>query len=102
MSLVDEEINLISDDEEDSGTSDAMDTKCPLHHTKCPLHHWSHRILIRLSSLDSLIKIQKKVVHVITFSLYTESSKPLFQKLEILNVKQLNNRQTVLFMVYFE
>ena len=26
MSLVDEEINLISDDEEDSGTSDAMDT----------------------------------------------------------------------------
>ena len=53
-------------------------------------------------TLDSLIKIQKKVVHVITFSLYTESSKLLFQKLEILNVKQLNNRQTILFMVYFE
>ena len=49
--------------------------------------------------LDSLIKIQKKVVRVITFSLYTESSKPLYQKLEILNGKQLNNQQTILFMV---
>ena len=59
-------------------------------------------VTVMQRTLDSLIKIQKKVVHVITFSLYTESSKPLFQKLEILNVKQLNNRQTILFMVYFE
>ena len=44
--------------------------------------------------LDSLIKIKKKVVRVITFSSYTESSKPPFQKLEILNVNQLNNKQT--------
>ena len=49
--------------------------------------------------LDSLIKIQKKVERVITFSSYTESSKLLFQKLEILNVYQLNNQQTILFMV---
>ena len=43
--------------------------------------------------LDSLIKIQKKVVRVITFSSYTESSKPLFPKLEIPNViNQLNNQ----------
>ena len=31
--------------------------------------------------LDSLIKIQKKVVRVITFSSYTESSKLLFPKI---------------------
>ena len=37
--------------------------------------------------LDSLIKIQKKVVRDVTFSSYTESSKPLYQKLEILNGK---------------
>ena len=49
--------------------------------------------------LDSLIKIQKKVVRDVTFSSYTESSKPLYQKLEILNGKQLNNQQTILFMV---
>ena len=30
--------------------------------------------------IDSLIKIEKKVVRVITFSSYTESSKPLFTK----------------------
>ena len=34
-----------------------------------------------------------------TFSSYTESSKLLFQKLEILNVYQLTNQQTLLFMV---
>ena len=38
--------------------------------------------------IDSLIKIEKKVVRVITFSSYTESSKPLFQNLEIVNVNQ--------------
>ena len=32
---------------------------------------------------DSLIKTQKKVVLVITFSSYTESSKPLIQKLDM-------------------
>ena len=31
--------------------------------------------------LDSLIKIKKKVVRVKTISTYTESSKPLFQKI---------------------
>ena len=46
--------------------------------------------------LDSLIKIQKKGVRVITFASYTELSKPLFQKLEIPNfskyvINQLNN-----------
>ena len=65
MSLVDKEIDVISDDEEDSGASDAKEP---------PI-------------LDSLIKIQKKVVRDVTFSSYTESSKPLYQKLEILNGK---------------
>ena len=32
----------------------------------------------------------------ITFPQYTESSKPLFQNWEILNVEQLNNQQTIL------
>ena len=48
--------------------------------------------------IDSLIKIEKKVVRVITFSSYTESSKPLFQELEILNVNQLTNKQTISFL----
>ena len=56
---------------------------------------WSNNYKTRL---ESLIKIQKKVVRVITFSSYTESSKPLFQKLEILHVSQLNNQQTILFL----
>ena len=47
--------------------------------------------------LDSLIKMQKEVVRVITFSSYTEWSKPLFQKLEIPNVDQINDQQTILF-----
>ena len=34
----------------------------------------------------------------ITFSSYTESSKPLFQELEILNVNQLTNKQTISFL----
>ena len=33
------------------------------------------------------------------FSSYTKSSKLLFQKLEILNVNQLNNQQTILFVI---
>ena len=33
------------------------------------------------------------------FSSYTESSKLLFQKLEILNVNQLNNQQTIIFFI---
>ena len=48
--------------------------------------------------LDRVIKMQKKVVRIITFSSYTESSKPLFQKLQILNVDQINSHQTILFM----
>ena len=37
-------------------------------------------------------------MRVITFSSYIESSKPLFQKLDILNVNQLNNKQTISFL----
>ena len=33
------------------------------------------------------------------FSSFTESSNLLFQKLEILNVNQLNNQQTILFVI---
>ena len=46
--------------------------------------------------LDSLIKIQEEVVRMITFPSYSESSKPLLQNWEILNVEQLNNHQTTL------
>ena len=42
--------------------------------------------------------MQKKVVCIINFSSHTESSKSLFQKLQILNVDQINNQQTILFM----
>ena len=46
-----------------------------------------------------MTRLQKKVVRVITFFLHTESSKPLFQKLEILNFDQLKNQLTILFMI---
>ena len=46
---------------------------------------WGNNYMTRL---DGLIKMQKKVARVITFSSYTESSKPLFQELEILNFDQ--------------
>ena len=53
-------------------------------------------VIITTQDLDSLIKMQEEVVREITFPSYTQSSKPLFQNWEILNVEQLNNQQTIL------
>ena len=39
--------------------------------------------------LDSLIKCQKKIVRIMTFSLYDAHSKPLFEQLHILDLKKL-------------
>ena len=39
--------------------------------------------------IDPLIKLQKKCLRIITFSNYLAHTKPLFQKLEILNFKKL-------------
>ena len=51
---------------------------------------WGNNYKTRLDSLQ--IKIQKKGVRVITFSPYTELSKPLFQKLEIPNFSNVINQ----------
>ena len=39
--------------------------------------------------IDTLIKLQKKCLRIITFSNYLEHTEPLFQKLEIYNFKKL-------------
>ena len=51
---------------------------------------WGNNNKTRLDSLQ--VKIQKKGVRVITFSSYTELSKPLFQKLEIPNFSNVINQ----------
>ena len=50
------------------------------------------------SRLDKVLKIQKKVLRIITLSPYTASSKLLFQNLKILNIHEINNMQIILFM----
>ena len=42
------------------------------------------------SSLDKTYKLQKKIVRIMSFKEYIHSSKPLFKKLDILNVYQVN------------
>ena len=41
--------------------------------------------------LEKLFKLQKKILRVITFSSYTATSLPLFKKLHILNIHQIND-----------
>ena len=41
--------------------------------------------------LDKLFKLQKKVLRIITFSPYTAPSLPLFIKLSLLNIYQIND-----------
>ena len=48
--------------------------------------------------LDSLIKCQKKIVRVMTFSLYDAHSKPLFEQLHILDLKKLIIHRIALMM----
>ena len=50
------------------------------------------------SRLNKISKIQKKIVCLLTFSNYTDSTEPLFKKLEFLNVYQLNDYLTGIFM----
>ena len=48
--------------------------------------------------LHSIYKIQKKIVRIMTFSNYTEETRPLFESLEILNIFELNTYLTAVFM----
>ena len=41
--------------------------------------------------LEKLIRLQKKVLRIITFSTYTAPSLPLFKKLNLLNLNQIND-----------
>ena len=41
--------------------------------------------------LEKLFKLQKKILRIITFSSYTAPSLPLFEKLHILNIHQIND-----------
>ena len=48
--------------------------------------------------LQKLMNIQKKIIRLMTFKSYTEHSEPLFNKLNILNIKKINDFLTSLFM----
>ena len=51
--------------------------------------------------LQKLMNIQKKIIRLMTFKSYTEHSEPLFNKLNILNIKKINDFLTSLFMFRF-
>ena len=48
--------------------------------------------------LKPILRTQKKLVRIITFANYTEKSGPLFKSLKILNIYELNNYLTAMFM----
>ena len=48
--------------------------------------------------LHKLMNIQKKIIRLMTFKSYTEHSEPLFNKLNILSIKKINDFLTSLFM----
>ena len=48
--------------------------------------------------LDPIIKIQKRVIRIITFSSYLSPSKPIFQSLNILNFRKLVLQRVSLLM----
>ena len=50
------------------------------------------------SSLDPLIKLQKKIVRIISFAGYKDHTLPIFKKLSILTFHQINEEKTALFM----
>ena len=48
--------------------------------------------------LQPIYLIQKKIVRIMTFAIFTEKSKPIFQSLNLMNIYQLNTYLTALFM----
>ena len=51
--------------------------------------------------LRSIFMLQKKIVRIITFSNYTEESRPLFKSLKILDIYELNTYLTGIFMYWY-
>ena len=50
------------------------------------------------SSLDPLIKLQKKIIRIILFAGYKDHTPPILKKLSILPFHQINEEKTALFM----
>ena len=50
------------------------------------------------SNLDPLIKLQKKIIRIISFAGYKDHTPPIFNKLSILPFDQINEEKTALFM----
>ena len=50
------------------------------------------------SSLDPLIKLQKKIIRIISFAGYKDHTPSIFKKLSILPFGQINEEKTALFM----
>ena len=48
--------------------------------------------------LDKIKKLQKKIIRIITFSNYTAETAPLFKKLSILSIDNINNEAVAIFM----
>ena len=59
---------------------------------------WANTYSTRLSSIFML---QKKIVRIITFSNYTEESRPLFKSLKILDIYELNTYLTGILMYWY-
>lgn len=50
------------------------------------------------SRLETIRKLQKKIIRIITFSDYRDHTLPLFKKLSILPIDEINREKTALFM----
>ena len=61
---------------------------------------WTSTYPSRLQIL-SIVMIQKKLVRIMTFSNYKESSKHLFTSLQIVEINELNKHFVALFMYSF-
>ena len=56
---------------------------------------WANNYTTRL---ENILRIQKKAIRIITYSPYNSPSLPLFKKLKILNINQINDLHISLFM----
>ena len=53
------------------------------------------------SRLESIRKLQKKIIQIISFSDFRDHASPLFKNLSILPIDDLNNEATALFAFKF-
>ena len=50
------------------------------------------------SRVQKLLNVQKKIIRLMTFKSYLEHTEPIFKELSILNILQINDSLTAMFM----